>query len=108
MSSPFFCPSSPRVEKVTSSLADGTYGPGQILEIFVKFTVPVTVVGSPWLLLDLGDTEGIAEYDSMKNGTDDTLRFVYVVREGSFDATRLPVRFTRWVEEIEIVLMIVR
>ena len=72
---------------MTSSLSDGTYGPGQLLEIFIKFTVPITVVGSPWLLLDLGDTEGIARYDSKKNGTEDTLRFVYLVREGDSDAT---------------------
>lgn len=77
---------------MTSSLVDGTYGPGQLLEIFIKFTVPVTVVGSPWLLLDLGDTEGIAGYDSMKNGTEDTLRFVYLVREGGLDATTSDLR----------------
>lgn len=43
---------------------------------------PVTVVGSPQLWLDLGDADGYANFTGMANGTNDTLVFVYIAREG--------------------------
>lgn len=67
---------------MTSTLADGLYGPGHEIEILVRYTAPVVVYGTPRLWLDLGDADGYAEYDALKDGTDDTLAFVYSVREG--------------------------
>lgn len=75
-------PRPPVVAEVTSSLADGRYGPGQEVGILLKYTAPVTVVGRPRLWLDLGDTNGYAEFEAMNDGANDTLLFVYVVREG--------------------------
>lgn len=67
---------------MTSTLADGRYGPGHEIEILVKYTSPVVVSGTPWLWLDLGDADSYAECTALKTGTDDTLAFVYVVVEG--------------------------
>lgn len=68
-----------------STLADGQYGPGQEVEILIKYTAPVTVFGAaPRLWLDLGGTDGYAEYYSMSDGTNDTLIFVYIVQEGGY------------------------
>lgn len=75
----------PFVAEVMSTLADGQYGPGQEVEILIKYTAPVTVFGAaPRLWLDLGGTDGFAEYDSMNGDTNDTLVFVYVVQEGGY------------------------
>lgn len=51
----------------------------------IKYTAPITVFGAaPRLWLDLGGTDGYAEYNSMSDGTNDTLVFVYVVQEGGY------------------------
>ncbi|CAM9881857.1 unnamed protein product, partial [Laminaria digitata] len=76
----------PLVDRVTSSLADGRYGPGQEVNILLKYTAPVTVIGSPVLWLDLGDDDGYAEFEGMSDGSNDTLLFVYFVREGDSTA----------------------
>ncbi|CAN0537650.1 unnamed protein product, partial [Scytosiphon promiscuus] len=75
-------PRPPLVAQVTSSLADGRYGPGQEGKILVQYTASVTVIGTPVLWLDLGDADGYAEFDAMSDGSNDTLVFVYSVREG--------------------------
>lgn len=67
---------------MTSSLADGRYGPGQEVNILVEYTASVTVIGTPVLWLDLGDADGYAEFDTMSDSANDTLVFVYLVREG--------------------------
>ena len=76
------------VEEVTSSLTDGQYGPGQMVDVFVKYDAPVAVIGTPRLQLDLGDGDSRAEYKESLGGANGTLRFVYVVREGAI-ATEL-------------------
>ena len=75
-------PRPPLVAQLTSSLAEGRYGPGQEVNILVKYTAPVTVIGAPVLWLDLGDADNYAEFDGMSHGSNDTLLFVYFVREG--------------------------
>lgn len=75
-------PRAPEVSNVTSSLADGQYGPGQEVEILVKYNFPVTVLGTPRLWLDLGDADRYANFTGMNNGTNDMLVFAYIVREG--------------------------
>lgn len=65
------------VTNVTSSLANGTYGVGQVVPIQVTFSAPVTVTGTPSLLLNNG---GVASYAS-GSGTA-TLTFNYTVAAG--------------------------
>lgn len=48
----------------------------------MKFSSPVTVLGTPRLWLDVGDADGYAEFNAMAGGTNDTLVFRYVVQEG--------------------------
>lgn len=72
----------PLIAEVTSTLADGLYGPGHEIEILVRYTAPVVVYGTPRLWLDLGDADDYAECTALKAGTDDTLAFVYIVVEG--------------------------
>lgn len=69
---------------MTSTLADGQYGAGHEIEILVKFTAPIVVYGVPRLWLDLGDSDGYASFDEARsnNTTNDTLVFIYYVREG--------------------------
>lgn len=87
---------------MTSSLADGWYGPGQEAEILLKFTTPVTVVGTPRVWLDLGDVDGYAKFNAMSDGTNDTLLFLYIVREGQWRivGSAGPTQ-TVWVEQIQ-------
>lgn len=73
----------PLIAEVTSTLADGVYGPGHDIEILIRYTAPVLVYGTPRLWLDLGDADGYAECHALKVDTDDTLAFVYVVGEGT-------------------------
>lgn len=69
--------------EVTSTLADGYYGPGHEVEILIKYTAPVVVYGVPRLRLDLGDADDYASFEALRDGTNNTLVFVYVVREGA-------------------------
>ncbi|TBW25879.1 cadherin-like domain-containing protein [Gramella sp. KN1008] len=74
----------PLVELVTSDNADGLYGIGDILSINVKFDQTVLVAGgSPRLLLETGDSDRYAIYDS-GSGTN-MLSFTYQIQEGDFN-----------------------
>jgi hypothetical protein len=68
----------PVVTNVTSDLPDGTYGIGQIVDILVAFSEPVTVTGTPQLELETGVVDRLATYVS-GSGTP-VLRFRYVVQ----------------------------
>ncbi|CAM9289872.1 unnamed protein product, partial [Sphacelaria rigidula] len=72
----------PTVSNVTSSLANGQYGPGQEVDILLKYNFPVTVLGNPRLWLDLGDVDRCANFTAMVDDTNDTLTFIYEVLEG--------------------------
>ncbi len=72
----------PFVEGVGSTTPDGPYGPGSRIEIEVEFSEPVSVTGSPALLLETGATDRPAAYAS-GSGTD-TLAFGYTVQQGDW------------------------
>ncbi len=72
--------SAPIVTNVTSSTADGTYFPSDVINIQVTFDEAVTVTGTPLLLLELGAVDGLANYVS-GSGTN-TLTFTYTVVPG--------------------------
>jgi hypothetical protein len=72
---------SPVVVGVTSSLADGSYGFGQVIPITVAFNKPVAVTGTPELALNSGGTA------SYTGGTaTSTLSFSSTVGAGDFAA----------------------
>jgi hypothetical protein len=50
----------PHVTNVTSSAADGTYGPGASIPISLTFDEPVVVTGQPVLTLETGATKRLA------------------------------------------------
>lgn len=77
--------SAPTVTNVTSPSANGNYVEGATISITVAFTEPITVTGSPTLLLETGATDREATYVS-GSGTS-TLSFSYTVQNGdtSFD-----------------------
>lgn len=52
------------------------------MEISIEYNAPVVVIGLPWLQLDLGDTNGYAEFDAMADALNRTLLFSFIVREG--------------------------
>ncbi|MGB8854252.1 MAG: hypothetical protein WCC69_11875 [Pirellulales bacterium] len=71
----------PVVERVTSSLADGTYRVGQIVDIQVAFTEAVFVSGVPVLRMNT-NTSRTARYVA-GSGTS-TLTFRFTVKRGDF------------------------
>ena len=70
----------PFVAGVGSPTPDGAYGQGSRIEVQVEFSEPVSVTGSPALLLEAGATDRLATYVS-GSGTD-TLNFRYTVQYG--------------------------
>ena len=74
----------PSVVSITSTLSDGTYKLGDVISINITFSEPVSVSGTPQLLLETGSTDAVANF---VNGADTTiLTFNYTVQEG--DTTR--------------------
>lgn len=79
----------PTVTNVTSNKGDGTYGPGEVIDIQVTFSKAVDVTGTPVLALNSGT--GSASYLS-GTGTN-SLTFRYTVQAGEgcgdldYDAT---------------------
>jgi hypothetical protein len=95
--------SAPVVTALNSTTPSGDYGAGQVIEFFVTFSMPVTVSGIPWLILNIrrSSSDGIrvnataynvshagnqtvylayAEYDRMHG--DSTAVFRYEVLQG--------------------------
>ncbi len=75
----------PTVTNVTSSLADGTYGAGQVVPIQVTFSEVVNVVGTPTLTLTTGTPATTAVNYASGTGTA-TLTFNYTVAAGNTSA----------------------
>ena len=71
----------PVVERVTSSLADGTYRVGQTVDIQVTFTEAVFVCGAPVLRMNT-NTSRTAKYVAGSGTSTLTLRFT--VKRGDF------------------------
>ena len=75
----------PTVSGVSSPLANGRYGIGQVIPVTVTFSEPVTVSGTPQLALATGSpATTAAPYDSGSGST--TLTFEYTVGAGNTSA----------------------
>ena len=72
----------PTVGHVTSALANGSYGVGQVVPITVTFTEPVTVTGTPRLTLSTGSPSATPVDYASGSGTT-TLTFAYTVAAGN-------------------------
>ncbi len=71
----------PTVTGVSSPLANGSYGAGQVVPVTVTFGEPVTVTGTPRLTLATGPSATTAvDYTAGTGGT--TLTFEYTVQDG--------------------------
>ena len=68
------------VTGVSSTKANGSYKSGDIIPITVTFDEAVTVIGTPTLTLETGDTDAVVNYSS-GSGTS-TLTFNYTVAAG--------------------------
>ncbi|MFC3151271.1 hypothetical protein ACFOEK_09565 [Litoribrevibacter euphylliae] len=73
---------SPEIESITTT--GGNYSSGDTISISVAFTKDVTVVGSPFLDIDVGGTAKTATYD-VGSSSADTLVFDYTVAGGDED-----------------------
>jgi len=65
--------------KIDSLNANGNYGIGDIISISVKFDKAVYVTGIPQIVLETGDVDALANYESGSGM--DTLNFNYAVSE---------------------------
>jgi hypothetical protein len=72
------------VTSVSSTTANGTYGPGTVITITVTFSAAVTVTGAPSLQLETGAVDHAVPYVS-GSGTS-TLSFSYTVVSGDASA----------------------
>lgn len=70
----------PNVVELSSTTEDGVYGIGKAIAITVTFDHPVTVTGSPAILLETGETDRSATYHDGSGSS--TLAFNYVVQRG--------------------------
>jgi len=68
------------VTNVTSTTANGSYRAGQTITLWVDFSKPVTVTGTPLLILETSAVDSAAEYITGSGSS--TLRFRYVVQPG--------------------------
>ena len=69
------------VTGVTSPRPDGTYTePGTLIPVEVSFSEPVTVTGTPYLLMDVGTPPRLAAYSS--GSQSQTLTFSYEIGAG--------------------------
>ena len=73
----------PRVTNLSSTNADGIYGPGSNIAITISLNSIVTVTGNPRLALNSG---GIATYTSGSGS--ETLTFTYTVAPARVPPTR--------------------
>lgn len=74
----------PLVTNVTSTAANGSYKIGDSIPVQVTFSTPVTVTGTPSLLLETGAVDRMAVYAG-GSGTS-TLSFSYTVQAGDSSA----------------------
>jgi hypothetical protein len=74
----------PAVSNVTSSKANGSYSPGELIVVTIMFDEVVNVTGIPRIQLETGATDQYATYTS-GTGTN-TLSFTYTVQAGDASA----------------------
>jgi uncharacterized delta-60 repeat protein len=71
----------PIITNISSTEANGTYGIGKVIPITVTLSQPVTVTGTPQLILETGTTDAVANYVSGSGSN--TLTFNYTVAAGN-------------------------
>jgi|GEM_PF-3800009 len=74
----------PTVTDVTSTKIDGPYMAGELIDVTVTFSVPVTVTGTPQLTLETGSVDQVVNYSG--GSTTNTLTFTYTVQAGDNSA----------------------
>jgi len=74
----------PTAGSVTATNANGSYKAGQTIHVQVGFSEPVSVTGSPQLLLETGATDENATYASGSGSS--TLTFDYAIQSGDTSA----------------------
>lgn len=70
----------PVILTVDATTADGTYGPGQSVQVRVTFDENVTVTGTPQLTLETGTTDRVVNYTSGSGSAQ--LLFNYTIQTG--------------------------
>src|SRR5207249_3665349 len=75
---------SPTVSGVTASTANGSYKAGDVVAVQVNFSEPVTVTGTPQIMLETGATDEVVNYSSGTGSS--TLTFNYTVQAGDTNA----------------------
>jgi VCBS repeat-containing protein len=78
-----FTVTAPVVTSVSSPSANGAYSAGTTIPVTVTFSAPVTVTGTPKLLLETGSVDREALYAS---GSGSVLTFDYLVQSGDTSA----------------------
>jgi hypothetical protein len=73
-------PPPPTVTNVSSTTANGTYGPGDSIDVTVQFSAAVNVTGTPQLTLETGAADAVVNYTGGSGST--TLTFTYLVAVG--------------------------
>jgi hypothetical protein len=68
------------ITRVGTDTPDGEYGAGQVIDVWVQYSHPVLVTGTPYLVMESGDVDQRAPYRS-GSGTD-LLTFRYTVLPG--------------------------
>ena len=72
----------PEVTTVSTQAASNTYGLGDSIRIDVTFDEDVAVTGEPRILLETGDTDRYATYDTTVSTAATVVAFTYEVAEG--------------------------
>ena len=72
----------PEVTTVSTQAASNTYGLGDSIRIDVTFDEDVAVTGEPRILLETGDTDRYATYDTTVSTAATIMAFTYEVAEG--------------------------
>jgi CSLREA domain-containing protein len=74
----------PQVSSIHSPTPNGAYGAGQVIDVAVQFSEPVTVIGTPTLTLETGVNDRTASY--VGGSGSQTLTFRYTVQAGDTSA----------------------
>jgi hypothetical protein len=79
----------PSVVSITSPTANGTYNTGDTIRLIVTYSMPVTVVGNPYIVMNDQGGSGslpVANYSASASKNNEQLEFDYVVQSGNTTA----------------------
>ncbi|MFY0628725.1 MAG: gliding motility-associated C-terminal domain-containing protein [Flavobacteriaceae bacterium] len=74
----------PGIATVTSSTGNGSYGVGQLIQVWIIFHENVVVTGTPQLTLETGTTDRVADYTP--GGGANVMYFNYTVQAGDISS----------------------